>query len=264
MFRRSCAFAGTLLVAATLVFLTPGLSQAQRGSRGGGFRGGGAHVGAAHVGAAHVGAAHVGAYHYGGYHLGGYGNVYRYGGYSPYYRGNNTGLYGFRPYLWGLFGGYPYYGSYAGYPYYSTYGGYPYSYSGLWSGPAYDPGYYSSAYPAVATVVDGATVNPVTPAAYSDPAQDDTRGHVNVTVPADAAVWFDGAPTTTTGTVREFVTPPLTPGNHYTYTVRARWMDRGQEVTQTQRVTVTLGGIANVWFPAPAGTAEPGSAVKSD
>lgn len=43
---------------------------------------------------------------------------------------------------------------------------------------------------------------------------------------ADAEVTLDGVPTTTTGAVRHYLSPPLEPGR-YTYTVAARWGKAG-------------------------------------
>src|SRR5205085_1327698 len=67
---------------------------------------------------------------------------------------------------------------------------------------------------------------------YYQPAPADNRVHLTVTVPADAQVWVEDAPTTSNGTVRQFVSPPLEPGGPFTYHVRARWNENGQEVTR--------------------------------
>ena len=79
MFRTAHTLGCILVLSVVAVLVTPGLSQAQRGGRGGGGRGGhysGAHVGGYH-GAGHVGGYHAGAYH-SGYH---YGDGRYYGGY---------------------------------------------------------------------------------------------------------------------------------------------------------------------------------------
>jgi len=68
------------------------------------------------------------------------------------------------------------------------------------------------------------------PDSYSPaPAQLDTSVHVTVSVPADAEIWFQGTKMTATGSVREYQSPPLTPGHRYTYEVRARWNENGHE-----------------------------------
>jgi uncharacterized protein (TIGR03000 family) len=70
-----------------------------------------------------------------------------------------------------------------------------------------------------------------------------------VSVPPDAEIWFNDTKTTSTGAVREYQSPPLTPDIRYAYEVRARWSRNGQQVTQTQQVEVTAGTRANVHFP---------------
>ena len=75
------------------------------------------------------------------------------------------------------------------------------------------------------------------------------RAHVTVTVPAGAQVWFDNHLTTTTGSVRQFDSPVLTPGGRYGYEVRARWTENGREVTQTQLVAISAGSSVDVAFP---------------
>ena len=251
MLRRTFAIGGTLLVSAALVFLTPSASQA----RGGGHGGGGFHGGSFHGGGFHAGGYHYGGYHYGGYHYGGYH-------YRPNYGGYHYGGYHYRPYYGGYYGYYPYY--YNNYPYY---GSYPYySTSTPSSGSVYDPGYSSSSYQPAPSSTDGVTAGGSTlgsdqpSSAFTSPGQGDTSAHLTVTVPADAEIWFEGTAMTSTGPVREFTSPPLTPGKKYTYDVRARWNENGHEVTQTQQVEVTAGGLANVFFPVPPKTAAQTSA----
>ena len=185
----------------------------------GGGRGEGGHYGGASVG---------------GYRAGAYRGPASYGG----YRYPSVG-YGYRPY----------YGSYS-----------PYFY-GV---PTYDYG-YSNAYPLPLTYGD-ATYNTPTPdtyqAYYPPPAitiPSDTRTDISVTVPPGAEIWFDDTATTSTGTVRLFHSPPLTPGKH-SYEIRARWNENGREVIQTQRVEVTPGAQVNVSFPLPSATS--GQTVK--
>jgi uncharacterized protein (TIGR03000 family) len=227
MLGRTFALGGTLLVAAALVFLTPGPSHA---AARGGFHGGGFHASGYHFG------GYRGGYHYGGYH------------YHPYYGGYHYGGYHYRPYYGGY---YPYYNYYPyDYSYYPYYSSYPYYYSDLSSGSVYDPG-YSSGLPLSSEQLSSAS---------TPPAQADTSVHVTVNVPAGARLWFDGAPTTSTGPVRQFDSPPLTPGRRYTYDLKASWNENGQEVTQTQKVDVTAGAHVNVNFPVPPKTAGQASA----
>jgi uncharacterized protein (TIGR03000 family) len=171
--------------------------------------------------------------------------------------GHLGGLYGgyYRPYSYGY---YPYgYGyGYGYYPYYSSYGyanPYLYDYSGWPSGAAYDP-----AYPGL-TYQPPASSNPAPVIAL--PAQADVSAYLTVRLPTDARLWIDDQEMTLVGPVREFHSPPITPGLRYVYNLRATWFDGRQNVTQTQRVEITGGARANATFPllteAP-GKASPG------
>lgn len=72
---------------------------------------------------------------------------------------------------------------------------------------------------------------------------------VDVKVPADAEVWFDGGKTGQTGSDRVFHSPALRPGVSYMYLVRAKWREDGREVEQVQTVTVRAGDRVRVAFP---------------
>ncbi len=74
---------------------------------------------------------------------------------------------------------------------------------------------------------------------------------LTVRVPADADVFFDGSPTTQTGTQRVFVTPALEAGSNYTYSIRARWTENGQPVQQTRTIPVKAGANLVVDFLSP-------------
>jgi uncharacterized protein (TIGR03000 family) len=232
------SFAGLLLLAVAAVVATPNHGQAQHG----GGHGGGGHGGGGHFGGGRSG-GHFGGYR-GSYYRGGYHNYY---GYRPYY--------GYRHH----YGYYPYYDSY---PYYSLNSG---------SGSA-DSGTYGAVAPAYS---DGYSPNGTSTGSYAAyhspvvipdtaPVQSDNTAHVTVNVPADAEVWFEGTKTTSTGSVREYESPPLTQGNRYTYEIRARWHENGREVNQTQQVEVTAGAHVNVDFPLPPKTVRQAStAAKS-
>ncbi len=203
--------------------------------------GGGGHGGGGHGG---FGGGHYGGHYggYGGHHYGGYGyGRYGYGGYG--YGG--LGLFGLGG--WGL--GYPYYGAglslyqngYGyGYPGYYGYGsgygysGYPGSYGGSYGG-YYSPGYLGNSYAAPQSL---------------DPLQSPANRpvHLTVRVPAGAEIYLEDAPTTQKGTVREFVSPPLEPGN-YTYDIRATWTESGRRHEETRHLTVHPGDDVNVTFP---------------
>jgi uncharacterized protein (TIGR03000 family) len=90
------------------------------------------------------------------------------------------------------------------------------------------------------------TTDPV-PSAVTDTA------HIDVRVPAAAEVWVEGVKMKQTGSVRRFVSPPLTPGQALTYDIRARWTDEnGQRVDRTRHVPVQAGAHVVADF-TPAG-----------
>jgi uncharacterized protein (TIGR03000 family) len=73
--------------------------------------------------------------------------------------------------------------------------------------------------------------------------------YITVTVPASATVWFNGYRTTSRGPVRQFRSPPLTPGRRYDYEIRARWTEGGRSVTETKQITVFTGADIAVRIP---------------
>ncbi len=90
--------------------------------------------------------------------------------------------------------------------------------------------------------------------------------HLNVLVPSEASLWIEGQPMTNqSGSFREFVSPPLTPGVNYTYTVRASWQEDGREVSQTRSVPVHAGERHDVDFtnPEPAPDTSRTSALRA-
>jgi uncharacterized protein (TIGR03000 family) len=62
-------------------------------------------------------------------------------------------------------------------------------------------------------------------------------------LPEDARIWFEDEPTKQTGTLRQFLSPPLTPGKNYTYTVRVQWPEEGKWVSQVHSFPIHAGGI---------------------
>jgi len=248
------------IAAAALLLADPTQALAQRGGGhgGGGFHsGGGFHAGA--VGGYHGGA--VGGYH-GGFNGGGFAGNYHpgyrsYGGYSGY----RPGYYGSSYYPY--YSGYGYYG--ASYPDYGstlTYGSSDWSVPPVDSGNAAPPLQAAPSYPAAsagnalradhppAGALEESSPAPVAPA--------DSSATLTINVPADAELWFDETKTTSTGPVRLFNTPPLTPGRNYSYEIRAHWTEGGHDVTQTQTVGVTAGANLSVNFPLPAGASGQG------
>lgn len=117
---------------------------------------------------------------------------------------------------------------------YASYSGY-----GEPSSVVYSPFRYVEFYPPLFT-----TRAPV--AGTSSPNQ---PASVEVIAPADAVIWFSGRRTKQTGTHRFYTSPVLEKGKRYHYEVKARWMEDGRIVEQTQRVPVSAGASVSVVFP---------------
>jgi uncharacterized protein (TIGR03000 family) len=62
-------------------------------------------------------------------------------------------------------------------------------------------------------------------------------------LPEDARIWFEDEPTKQTGTLRQFVSPSLTPGKRYTYRVRVQWFEDGRWVSQVHTFLVHAGDV---------------------
>jgi uncharacterized protein (TIGR03000 family) len=84
------------------------------------------------------------------------------------------------------------------------------------------------------------------------PVSAETSARIELKVPEGAEVWFDGKKTTQTGSLRQFVTPPLTPGRRYAYEVRVVWKGGADEVTETRRLGLGAGENLSALFPAAA------------
>jgi uncharacterized protein (TIGR03000 family) len=89
--------------------------------------------------------------------------------------------------------------------------------------------------------------------AAASPAFAQATAEITILVPADAELFFNGAPTAQRGTERLFVTPPLEVGKKYQYDVLARWQQNGRPREQTKQVLVSAGARIRVDFlAAPA------------
>lgn len=147
-------------------------------------------------------------------------------------------FFGFYPWPFNVFG-YPLYAAYNNYnpsyyDYYGSgyYGAYPYSdaYYGDMFGPDYTPMYPIEQ-------------QPQTQAAVADAA------HIEVILPdAQAQVWFNGVLTRVTGERRSFASPPLTPGNSYSYDVKAIWNQDGWTMSASRSIQVSAGMNRTVDF----------------
>jgi len=87
------------------------------------------------------------------------------------------------------------------------------------------------------------------PAAGDSSAQYEAgTGMLIVSVPADAQVTVNGRLTTTTGTVRRFVSRGLKPGARYSYDVEVTVTHNGEPATETKTVELTSGKNADLAF----------------
>src|SRR5947209_2613821 len=104
---------------------------------------------------------------------------------------------------------------------------------------------------AVASLVDDATAcwrrgaclceySPCNPVA--------TSATIVVLLPADAKVFFDDQPTTSTGPRRVFTTPNLQSGKEYAYSVKAEGARDGRPVSKTKKVTFVASSTSTVDF----------------
>jgi len=88
-------------------------------------------------------------------------------------------------------------------------------------------------------------------AAYDAGTAEDHRARIEVVVPsARAEVHLQGTTMRQTGTVREYLSPPLQAGSKYVYDVRVRWSDSEGEHEQTRSVRVWAGASRRVDFTA--------------
>lgn len=175
---------------------------------------------------------------YGGYYDGWRGSYGWGGNYSPWYGSYYTPRYG-TSYTYG----YPY--SYA-YPY--SYSYYPY-YSGsmYYSPTVYYPTMSSNTY---VSGMGSPGASTTTQSFYPPDSQGNMPALIEVHVPADAQVWFDGDSTSQTGLERSFRSPPLQPGQDYSYEVKARWTENGKDIERTRKVRLHAGERVLVNFMA--------------
>jgi uncharacterized protein (TIGR03000 family) len=126
-------------------------------------------------------------------------------------------------------------------------------YSGYIPGTNYAPGYepgFASSYWRISPVP---RMTSATPTRFYIPSEieygeADTRAQLEVLVPPDAILWFNGWKARSTGPVRKLQSTPLERGRHYTYTVKVQWQENGREVTQTREVGVSAGTHVRVNF----------------
>jgi uncharacterized protein (TIGR03000 family) len=78
---------------------------------------------------------------------------------------------------------------------------------------------------------------------------------VVVNLPADARLSVQGQPTRSNSSRRVFVSPPLEPGQSYSYTLKAQVVRDGQPLSVTREVAVRPGGRTEVNIDFPTATA---------
>ncbi len=87
---------------------------------------------------------------------------------------------------------------------------------------------------------------------------------LNVSVPAEAKIFVNGAATTSSGTERQYISRGLKSGDHYTYEVRAEINRDGQTVTETKTVALTAGEQAGLSFNFDSNQNAPVAAGKNE
>jgi uncharacterized protein (TIGR03000 family) len=82
------------------------------------------------------------------------------------------------------------------------------------------------------------------------PVESPLAASLNVHLPAGAEIWFNNTRMSQTGSLRHFVSPPLTADEDYYYTVRVRWHEGDRTVTRIREVPVHAGDRLNLVFGA--------------
>ncbi|HLN29321.1 MAG TPA: TIGR03000 domain-containing protein [Gemmataceae bacterium] len=211
---------GTAAIAVAAFLMTPDFTLAQRHGGGGG-RGGG------------------GSWHGGGgvSHGGGWDG----GGRRGWYGGGGWGYPGYGYYGWD----YPSYYGYDSYGYAPDY----YSYQ-----PDYYSNYASPDYSYFGTASGDRFYGSVTSGRRS--AEDVNSAFIDLRVPPNARVLFEGQKTTQTGNFRRYISPALTPDKDFTYDVEAQWTENGRVVKRARKVHVRAGQTVMVDFLRPMATNE--------
>jgi uncharacterized protein (TIGR03000 family) len=90
----------------------------------------------------------------------------------------------------------------------------------------------------------------------------DNKAHLRLLVPENAEVLVEGGKTSTTGTVRDFISPPLTPGKNMTYSILVRYMDAsGKTIEETHSLRVRANDQLLLDWTAPANAEQPHATV---
>ena len=82
--------------------------------------------------------------------------------------------------------------------------------------------------------------------------QSDNAAHLQLVVPANAEVLVDGGKTTQTGTIREFVSPPLSAEKTFTYQIAVRGTDaHGKTIDDQRTVRIHANDSLRIDFTQP-------------
>jgi uncharacterized protein (TIGR03000 family) len=81
-----------------------------------------------------------------------------------------------------------------------------------------------------------------------EPPPSSNRCHIHVVLPSHATLWFGNEATDRAGAIRDFLSPELSPGKTYNYTLKARWVQDGRAVEQTRHIKVRANELATVNF----------------
>ena len=183
------------------------------------------------------GASYGSAGSHGGYSAS-YGSAGSHGGYSTSY--GSAGSHG------GYSTSYGSAGSHGGYstPSYST--------PSYYSAPSYSAPSYGSAGGVISTGSHGGYFSSTTGGSSTVIASaEQVSGSLAVHVPVGAVVYVNDHKTTSTGTMRAYVSHGLKSGQSYNYNVRVEYEQNGKTVTETKVATLTGGGEANLAFGQP-------------
>jgi uncharacterized protein (TIGR03000 family) len=71
---------------------------------------------------------------------------------------------------------------------------------------------------------------------------------ISLSVPSDAKITVNGKSTTSTGSLRRFVSRDLNPNESYRFDIQATYKVDGNDVTQTRSVIARAGGVEEVVF----------------
>ena len=108
---------------------------------------------------------------------------------------------------------------------------------------------------------EGAGEGPARRSAEKVPPTNNTA-HLQLLVPENAEVLVEGSKTTTTGTIRDFISPPLTPGKNMTYSITVRYPDAGgKTVEETHSLRVRANDQLRIDCTKPAKGEQPSATV---